>query len=98
MKIVFLGAGNLATNLAHTLYQHGHSIIQVYSRTMDSASQLAENVHAQPIVTIQQLNKQAELYILALKDDALREVIAHNSLPCGSSFSPRSFHFLSKVR
>jgi len=77
MKIVFLGAGNLATNLAPAFYQHNHSIVQVYSRTLENASRLAENIYAQPIDNIQDLNKQADLYILALKDDALYEVIPH---------------------
>jgi len=75
MKIVFLGAGNLATNLAHALYQHNHSIVQVYSRTIENASQLAKKIYAKPIDTIQDLNKQADLYILSLKDDALYEII-----------------------
>ncbi|MGM0496586.1 MAG: Rossmann-like and DUF2520 domain-containing protein [Bacteroidota bacterium] len=77
MKIVLLGAGNLATNLANTLYQHQHSIVQVYSRTKENASRLAEVVHAQPINAIQELYEQADLYILALKDDALRGIIPH---------------------
>ena len=33
--IVFIGAGNLATNLAKALYRKGFRIVQVYSRTMD---------------------------------------------------------------
>lgn len=35
--IVFIGAGNLATNLAKALYRKGFRIVQVYSRTMESA-------------------------------------------------------------
>ena len=31
--IVFIGAGNLATNLAKALYYKGFRIVQVYSRT-----------------------------------------------------------------
>ena len=31
--VVFIGAGNLATNLAKALYQNGFRIVQVYSRT-----------------------------------------------------------------
>ena len=41
--IVFIGAGNLATNLAKALYRKGFRIVQVYSRTMESARTLAEN-------------------------------------------------------
>ena len=35
--IVFIGAGNLATNLAKALYYKGFRIVQVYSRTEESA-------------------------------------------------------------
>ena len=45
--IVFIGAGNLATNLAKALYHKGFRIVQVYSRTMESARTLAEKVEAE---------------------------------------------------
>ena len=35
--VVFIGAGNLATNLAKALYYKGFRIVQVYSRTEESA-------------------------------------------------------------
>ena len=44
--IVFIGAGNLATNLAKALYRKGFRIVQVYSRTIESARTLAEKVEA----------------------------------------------------
>jgi predicted short-subunit dehydrogenase-like oxidoreductase (DUF2520 family) len=77
MKIVFLGAGNLATNLAHSLYNHGHDISQVFSRTMQSASELAEKLQAQPIDNVQSIDKNADLYILALKDDVIARIVAN---------------------
>jgi cysteine synthase len=40
--VVFIGAGNLATNLAKALYYKGFRIVQVYSRTEESARALAE--------------------------------------------------------
>jgi predicted short-subunit dehydrogenase-like oxidoreductase (DUF2520 family) len=75
MKIVFLGAGNLATNLAHTLFRHGHNIQQVYSRTIQSATELANQVKADPVNSLESVDKQADIYILALKDDVLREIV-----------------------
>ena len=48
MKIVLIGAGNLATNLGVALLSAGHDILQVYSRTMKSASILAEKVGGSP--------------------------------------------------
>ena len=44
--IVFIGAGNLATNLAKALYHKGFRIVQVYSRTDESARTLAGQVEA----------------------------------------------------
>ena len=41
--VVFLGAGNLATNLAKALYRKGFRIMQVYSRTEESARTLAND-------------------------------------------------------
>ena len=40
--VVFLGAGNLATNLAKALYRKGFRIMQVYSRTEESARTVAK--------------------------------------------------------
>lgn len=48
MKIVLIGAGNLATNLGKALLQQGHDMLQVYSRTLTSASILAEMLGASP--------------------------------------------------
>ena len=41
MRIVFVGAGNLATNFGKALHEAGNDILQVYSRTYESASALA---------------------------------------------------------
>ena len=45
-QIVFIGSGNLATNLAKALYRHGFRIMQVYSRTEAHARELADAVEA----------------------------------------------------
>ena len=50
--IVFLGAGNLATNLAKALYRKGFRIVQVYSRTEESARTLADEVEAEYITCL----------------------------------------------
>ena len=40
-KIVLIGAGNVATHLGMGLQQSGCQILQIYSRTQKSASELA---------------------------------------------------------
>ncbi len=80
MKIIFLGAGNLATNLALELHQKNFEIIQIFSRTLDAAKNLAEKVNAQYTNRLEELSEQADLYILAIKDDAIGSLLENLSL------------------
>lgn len=73
--VVFIGAGNLATNLAKALYRKGFRIVQVYSRTEESARALAGVVEAGYTTDLQDVSKEAKLYIVSLKDDALDELL-----------------------
>jgi predicted short-subunit dehydrogenase-like oxidoreductase (DUF2520 family) len=76
MKVVFVGAGNVAAHLATGLYKRSFDIVQVYSRTMASASALAREVQAVPITEIASIDRSADLYIFSLKDSVLKEIIA----------------------
>lgn len=71
MKVVLVGAGNLATNLAVALQKSGHIIIQVFSRTHQSAEQLAQRVGASAVTTLDQLAQDADIYIISITDSAL---------------------------
>ena len=71
MKIVFIGAGNLATRLGMALFAKGNEIIQVYSRTTESAKLLGEKVNAPYTDNIKQITPEADLYIFSVKDDVL---------------------------
>lgn len=75
MKIVLIGAGKLAFQLGKALKNAGHDIVQVYSRTMASASQVAEIAGASPTTDLQAVATDADVYILAVKDSALAEVV-----------------------
>lgn len=75
MRVVFVGAGRLATQLAKALKGAGHDILAVYSRTMDSALALARIVGGTPTDSIRTLPLQADAFIIAVKDSALPEVI-----------------------
>ncbi len=74
-KIIFIGAGNLATNLAKAFYDQHIKIVQIYSRTEDSAKTLAEVVNADYTTIPEEIKKDADLYIVALKDDVLVELM-----------------------
>ena len=73
--IVFIGAGNLATNLAKALYRKGFRIVQIYSRTEESARNLAEKVEAEFTTDLGDINPYARLYIVSLKDSAFTELL-----------------------
>ncbi|MCQ2212750.1 MAG: F420-dependent NADP oxidoreductase [Bacteroidaceae bacterium] len=71
MRIVFIGAGNLATNLAEALIRAGHDVLQVYSRTADSADAFGDAYECSAFTDINKIRCDADAYIFALKDDAL---------------------------
>ena len=71
MRIVFIGAGNVATHLATGLYAKGLEIIQIYSRTEKPAEVLARKVNAGYTTDFDEVYKDADVYIYAVSDDAL---------------------------
>ncbi len=73
--IVLVGAGNLATNLGLALKQAGFPILQVYSRSEESASALAGRLGCEATTNPEKLTADAELYIAALKDSALETLL-----------------------
>ncbi len=74
MKIVFIGSGNVATHMARAFYAHGEQVLQVWSPNIENSSQLANNVRATAISSINTLDQTADLYIIAVKDYAIPEV------------------------
>ena len=105
-KVVLIGAGNLATSLGHALKKAGHQVVQVWSRTQESASALASALQAEALTDVECIVKDADVYVFALKDSAL-ESIAQQVCPPRSGgvflhtagsmpmtlFSPYASHF-----
>lgn len=75
--ISFIGAGNLATNLAKAFYCKGFVVDQIYSRTADSAQALAGEVEAIFTTNLEEVITTSDLYIIALKDDILPQLLSH---------------------
>lgn len=76
MKIVLIGAGNLATHLGKALHAAGHDMVQVFSRTMQSAETLASLLDAEPLTDMAQVRDDADVYIFSVKDSALGQLIS----------------------
>lgn len=83
MKIALIGAGNLATRLGVALVAGGQSVVQVYSRTEASASALGKTLHCPAVTSLEQVCRDADVYIVAVKDAAFSGVAA--SLVSGRS-------------
>ena len=75
MKIVFIGAGKLAVNLGRALLKAGHDVIQVYSRTIEAATEMAVAVGGSPTADICTLSNEADAYIIAVSDAAMPDLI-----------------------
>ena len=45
--LVFIGAGNVATNMAKAFRKTDYKVLQVYSRTIGHAQMLANEIHAE---------------------------------------------------
>lgn len=80
MNIVFLGSGNTATVLAKHMRACGHTILQVWSRTQTHAHALASEVEASVITELKDINKAADICIVAVNDAAVTEVASQLSL------------------
>lgn len=74
-SIIFIGAGNLATHLAKAFYRKGFRIVQVYSRTKESARTLAQAVEAEYTTELTDIVLDGQLYIVSLKDTALVQLL-----------------------
>lgn len=76
IKIVLIGAGNLATNLALEIAKTPSlKIEQVFSRTLDSAKLLGEQISSPYTNNIAEIKGDADLYIFSIKDSALESVL-----------------------
>tara|TARA_B100000959_G_scaffold197330_1_gene206398 strand:- start:303 stop:1058 length:756 start_codon:yes stop_codon:yes gene_type:complete len=74
--IVLIGSGNVATHLGVTLKNRGLNIVQVWSKNINNAEILAGKLHCDYTDSINKLRK-ADLYILAVKDDAISKILSN---------------------
>jgi predicted short-subunit dehydrogenase-like oxidoreductase (DUF2520 family) len=74
-KIVFIGSGNVATNLSQSLYNAGVDILQIYSRNIENARLLADKTKAEFTDNIKNLNPNADFYFFAVNDDIIQSLI-----------------------
>ena len=74
MEIVLLGSGNIATHLGKAFKMAGQNIVQVWSRSIEKATELADSVGGNAVLDLSEITTSADLYILAINDDAIRSI------------------------
>ena len=81
MDIVIIGSGNVAAVLGRKFKAAGHNILQIYSRNASAASALAYEWDTESTNYKSLINTNAEVYIVAVSDDAIDDVIKDIHLP-----------------
>lgn len=74
-KIVFLGAGNVASHLSRHLHSAGHTISCVYARDPEGADQLARNLGCPGTSEQEEVPAHADFYIISVPDEAIPEIV-----------------------
>lgn len=74
MDIVIIGTGNVAAVFGRKFKAAGHNIMQIYSRNAKAASELAYEWDTESTNYKSLINKQADVYIIAVTDNAIAEV------------------------
>lgn len=86
MKIVLIGSGNVATNIAINAIKKKHEILCVASKTEQNAKILSNRLQCTYTTDLRQLPRNADIYIIAVKDDALKSVISQLPKISGALF------------
>lgn len=74
MRVVIIGAGNVASVLGRKIKKAGHEILQVVSRSHDSAKLLADELGCRATNDFADLDKTGDLFLVAMSDVALNEL------------------------
>ncbi len=81
MNIVIIGTGNASAVLGRKFKDAGHHIMQVFGRDATAASELAYELGTESTNYWSVIKKDADLYLIAVSDDAIAEVAGHLRVP-----------------
>ena len=81
MDIVIIGSGNAATVLGREFRAAGHRIVQIISRNASAASELAYEWDTESANYLSLINRDADVYIIAVSDDSIEKLVAELKLP-----------------
>jgi predicted short-subunit dehydrogenase-like oxidoreductase (DUF2520 family) len=82
MKISIIGTGNLGSHLAAALEEAGHTLINIYGRNLAQAQHIASKLYsAEATDNLDFSTSKAELFIIAVSDDAIANIANDIILP-----------------
>ncbi len=81
MDIIIIGSGNVAAVLGRKFKAAGHTILQIFSRNATAASALAYEFNSESTNYKSMVHKTADVYIIAVDDDAIADVVHELYLP-----------------
>ncbi|MEO5995527.1 MAG: DUF2520 domain-containing protein [Chitinophagaceae bacterium] len=74
MNVVIIGTGNVATVLGRLFKKTGATIKQVFGRNRDNTAALASELNSLPCSEWSSIDKEADLYLVAIADTALYDL------------------------
>ena len=74
MRVVIIGAGNVATVLGRLLKKNGHDILQVISKHNESALILSTELNCAFTINNNEIVRTADIYLIAAADNSLKEL------------------------
>ena len=75
LEIVLIGAGKVAWQLGSCLVENGLKVTEVYNRTPHRGENLANHLGADYVNSLSGINKDANLYVVAVSDDGIEEIV-----------------------
>lgn len=80
LKVVFIGSGNVATNLSYALHKAGVNVLQIFSLKYENARFLAQKIESDYTNDFTKLNCNADIYFISVNDDAISDLLKNISL------------------
>ena len=77
MNIVIIGTGNVATVFGRIFKKAGFQVIQVFGRNTQITQALADELGAKPCIAWDLIDRNADMYLVAISDNALFELDQH---------------------
>ena len=82
MKISIIGTGNVGWHLAFELEEAGHTLVEVYSRDLQKAKNIASKLYdAKATDSLNFSRSKAEVFIIAVPDDVIASIASQIILP-----------------